>query len=212
MFKKNRRLLLQAVVSSLACMVFAGFIHYEFPVRWVALLGLLVPAFIFSSNLSSPGDLKKITGEAIHRGRTWLYLLVGSLMGVLVALLYRRYLDISLLPGSFFFFTLVAALIGSTEELVFRGFIQEYVRPVNGLLSVVFSSLAHTGYKCSLFLSPAVPSTVDVWFLAYWTFIVGILFSALRHFSRSVWPSVAAHALFDILVYAEYAKAPWWVW
>ncbi len=178
----------------------------------MALLALLVPAFIFSRNLRSTGDLKNITGEAVHTGKTWLYLLVGAVMGVLCALLYRRYLDISLLPGSFFFFTLVAALIGSTEELVFRGFIQEYVRPANGLLSVVFSSLAHTGYKCCLFLSPAVALTVDVWFLAYWTFIVGILFSAIRHFSRSVWPSVAAHALFDILVYAEYARAPWWVW
>lgn len=203
---------MQAVLSSLACMIFAWFIHFEFPVRWVALLALWVPAFIFSRNLRSTGDLKNITGEAIHKGKTWLHLLFGSVAGVLVALLYRWYLDISLLPGAFFFFTLVAALIGSTEELVFRGFIQETVRPANGLLSVVFSSLAHTGYKCCLFLSPAVASTVDVWFLAYWTFIVGILFSAIRHFSRSVWPSVAAHALFDMLVYAEYTRAPWWVW
>lgn len=212
MLQKHRRLLVQAGLSSLACMVFAWFIQDGFPVRWVALGALLVPAFIFSRNLRSPGDLKKITGEAVHARKTWLYLLVGSVMGVLFALLYRWHLDISLLPRSFFLFPLVAALIGSTEELVYRGFIQEYVRPANGLLSVVFSSLAHTGYKCCLFLSPAVISTVDVWFLAFWTFVVGILFSLLRHFSRSVWPSVAAHALFDIIVYAEYAQAPWWVW
>jgi hypothetical protein len=34
----------------------------------------------------------------------------------------------------------------------------------------------------------------------------------MRHFSGSVLPAVTAHVLFDILVYGDWAQAPWWVW
>jgi membrane protease YdiL (CAAX protease family) len=98
------------------------------------------------------------------------------------------------------------------EELVFRGFLQEYIRSINGPFSVLFSTISHTGYKCCLFLSPVVTTNIDVGFLALWTFIIGILFGTIRHLSKSLLPSLSAHALFDILVYAEFATAPWWVW
>ncbi len=169
-------------------------------------------AVIISSNIRSCTDLKKITGEIIPDRTTILYTIAGISAGLILAIVYRWYLDISLLPGSFHSFVVVAALIGSMEELVFRGFLQVHVRSINGPFSVLFSTLAHTGYKCCLFLSPSLMPQIDITFLALWTFGAGLFFGAIRHLSDSILPSLAAHALFDILVYAEFTNAPWWVW
>jgi membrane protease YdiL (CAAX protease family) len=129
-----------------------------------------------------------------------------------LAVCYRLYLDISLFPKSFHLFVIVAAIIGCMEELVFRGFLQEYVKSINGPFSILFSTLSHTGYKCCLFLSPVITADIDIGKLAVYTFIAGILFGTMRHLSKSILPSLFAHALFDILVYAEFVTAPWWVW
>jgi membrane protease YdiL (CAAX protease family) len=57
-----------------------------------------------------------------------------------------------------------------------------------------------------------MPADINVGFLALWTFGVGLLFGTVRHLSKSLLPSLTAHVLFDILVYAEFTTAPWWVW
>jgi membrane protease YdiL (CAAX protease family) len=165
-------------------------------------------AFIISRNLRSLSDLKRIINEYISFKITLLYLIFGFAAGVLFAVICRWHLDISLLPKSLHFFVIVAALIGCIEELVFRGFLQQYVISINGPFSVLFSTLSHTGYKCCLFLSPMIAANIDVGFLALWTFIAGILFGTIRHLSKSLLPSLTAHILFDILVYAEFVSAP----
>jgi membrane protease YdiL (CAAX protease family) len=98
------------------------------------------------------------------------------------------------------------------EELVFRGFIQDYVKGINAPFSILFSTISHTAYKCCLFLSPMVTADINIGFLAIWTLIAGIMFGTIRHLSKSILPSLIVHALFDILFYAEFVIAPWWVW
>ena len=44
------------------------------------------------------------------------------------------------------------------------------------------------------------------------TFTVGALFGLSRELSRSIYPAVAAHAAFDLMVHGAAAQAPWWVW
>jgi membrane protease YdiL (CAAX protease family) len=210
---RNRLILLsEAIVCSLGLMVFSFFIHYKFPARLLSFAALLMSAFIISRNLRSFSDLKRIINVYSSFKITFLYLIFGFAAGILFAVIYRWHMDISLFPKSLHLFVIVAALIGCVEELVFRGFIQEYVRSINGPFSVLFSTLSHTGYKCCLFLSPLITANIDVGFLAIWTFIAGLLFGTIRHLSKSLLPSLTAHILFDILVYAEFISAPWWVW
>ena len=209
---KRLNILSEAILCSLGLMVFSFFIQYEFPVRLLSFAALLISAFIISRNLRSLSDLKKITGESISIKITLLFLVFGIASGIMLAVIYRRHLDLSLFPGSIHFFVITAAFIGCTEELVFRGFIQEYVRKINGPFSIIFSTLSHTGYKCCLFLSPAITTDINIGFLTLWTFLAGILFGTIRHLSRNLLPSMSAHALFDVLVYAEFVNAPWWVW
>ena len=169
-------------------------------------------ASVFSRNLKSGSDLKRIIGESVYPEIMVLYSFAGVLFGIMLAILYRSHLDISLFPNSLHLFCFVAALIGCTEELVFRGFIQDYVKSINPLFSILFSTLSHTGYKCCLFLSPVVSADINIEFLAFWTIIAGILIGTIKHFSKNLLPSLITHSLFDILVYAENVAAPWWVW
>jgi len=205
-------ILYEAILFSLGLMVFSFFIHYKLPVRLLSFAALLLVAVIISRNIRSLSDLKRITGEFISPFITLLLLISGIALGIVLTLLYRWHLDLSLLPKTFHLFVITAALIGCMEELVFRGFLQEYVKSINGPFSVLFSTLSHTGYKCCLFLSPEITADINVGFLALWTLLAGILSGTIRHVSNSLLPSLIAHALFDILVYAEFVSAPWWVW
>lgn len=209
---KRLFVLSEAILCSLGLMVFSFFIQYKFPVRLLSFTALLISAFIISRNLRSLSDLKKITGESISIKITLLFLVFGIALGMMLAVIYRRHLDLSLFPGSVHLFVITAAFIGCTEELVFRGFIQESVKKINGPFSIIFSTLSHTGYKCCLFLPPVITTDINIGFLTLWTFLAGILFGTIRHQSRSLLPSLSAHALFDVLVYAEFVNAPWWVW
>jgi membrane protease YdiL (CAAX protease family) len=201
-----------AILCSLGLMIFSYFIHSQFPFILVSYGALVIVAFLMAKQLKSMADLKKITGEFSFSPMSLLFISTGMVIGIGMAVMYRWHLDASLFPGPLLPFALVAALIGSMEELVFRGFIQEQVRNVNGLFSILFSAFSHTGYKCCLFMAPVIASGLDIGFLAVWTFGAGVLSGTLRHFSKSVWPSVIAHALFDILVYGEFSHPPWWVW
>jgi membrane protease YdiL (CAAX protease family) len=210
-FKKDTQLS-GAILCSLGLMIFSYFIQTKFPVNLVSFGALITVAFVIAKHLKYLADLKKTTGEFSFSPKALLFISAGIGIGIGMAVLYRWHLNVPLFPGSLLPFALVAALIGSMEELVFRGFIQEQVRKVNGLFSILFSAFSHTGYKCCLFLAPVISSCMDIGFLASWTFVAGILIGTLRHFSKSIWPSLVAHALFDILVYGESVHPPWWVW
>jgi membrane protease YdiL (CAAX protease family) len=210
--KSKNIFLTEAIICSASLIVFSYFIHFELPVRLISLIALIIPAWIFTRNLQSFSDLSKIVSGPSSRKLTVIYLISGTLLGFLLAMMYRWHLEISLIPKSLAIFALVAALIGSMEELVFRGVIQDYVKKTSVPFSIIFSSLSHTAYKVCIFLVPVAAADFNIGFLAFWTFIVGIISGTIRQLSNSLIPSLIAHALFDIMVYGEYVNAPWWVW
>jgi membrane protease YdiL (CAAX protease family) len=211
-FNKKYTILAEASLCSFALMVFSLFIHSEFPLKLVSLSALVLGAYLLSRQLQTLPYLWSKTGESVTLMVSFLFSLTGIVTGILLAMLYRWHLGISFFPESIHWFVIIAALIGAIEELIFRGFLQEQVKSINGPFSVLFSTLSHTGYKCCLFLTPAAAAGIDISNLAFWTFLFGLLFGTIKHLSKSILPSLIAHALFDILVYAEFIKAPWWVW
>jgi membrane protease YdiL (CAAX protease family) len=207
--KKKITLVSEAILCCFGFLMFSYFIHFEFPVRVLSFTGLAISAFIISRNLISAEQL----GWKFKSGlRTLSYIISGILMGILLAFFYRNYLGQELLPGSLHKFAIAAAIIGSTEELVFRGYLQKWLEPVNVPLSIAFSAMAHTGYKCLLFVSPPAGADINILFLFQWTFAIGLIFGITRYLTNSILPAMTAHALFDILVYGEFSAAPWWVW
>jgi membrane protease YdiL (CAAX protease family) len=211
-FSRQHSPLIKALVSSFALMGFAFFIPFDMPLKVMAFVAIIGTAALFSSELPSWSDVGKITGNIGNRLHFSLFMVLGIITGLSAVALYRWHLDINLFPRTLLPFGLVAALIGSTEELVYRGFIQGQVNNINKWFPAVFGAFSHTAYKCCLFLSPAIVHKPDILFLAECTFAAGILLGLIRQFSGSVWPAVAAHAIFDILVYGENLNPPFWVW
>jgi membrane protease YdiL (CAAX protease family) len=208
----KRTALVEAIAVSLGLIVFAFFIPARFPVILPAFIALLLPAWLIGRNFNSPADYRRFTGEDIKMRLLVSLLAAGIVSGILLGFFYRWYLDLPIFPASFRSFVFIAALIGLIEELIFRGYIQGSLKKFNPVLPVLFSTTAHTAYKCCLFLSPFVSTHTEIGFLAFWTFLVGLIFGAIRQLSGSILPSVAAHVIFDIIVYGELANAPWWVW
>jgi membrane protease YdiL (CAAX protease family) len=200
----------EVFICSLALMLFSFFIHFRFPLKIVSFAALLTAAFIIGKSTLSCPYQEILFGRRISYHLTE-NALIGLAIGIMLSLFYRWYLGISLFPASIHGFALIGAIIGLSEEIVFRGFIQGRVQNINGTFAIIFSALSHTGYKSCLFLSPALSNEVDVAFLAAWTFGVGVLLGIIRHFSGNIVAPAAGHVLFDLLVYAEFTSAPWCV-
>ena len=119
----------------------------------------------------------------------------------------------TLLPGAALQpFALAACGIGAAEEVLYRGWMQGRLRVLGRPAAVLIAAAAHTAYKTALFALPPSPVRVDFLSLVAFTFTVGALVGLSRELSRSIYPAVAAHVAFDLMVYGAAAQAPWWVW
>ena len=173
-------------------------------------IGLSFTVMVF--RLRTPADLGASFGfNKLEKGSP-LFLGIAILAGLLLGILYRQYLKLGLLPASLTFFALTASLIGGTEELVFRGFIQTKLRKVNIYIAIIFGALTHTGYKIVLFWSLQSGLEINFTGLIFWTILVGLLIGIIREASKSVVFAIIGHVAFDIIVYGDNIIAPWWIW
>lgn len=142
------------------------------------------------------------------------YLLIGSLVGLFFALVYRDYSKINLWPAKLNYFAIVAPLVGATEELIFRGFLQKRVRQIGIASSIIIASLFHTVYKSVFFFSRHSYGEINLFYLIKWTLIVGIIFGILKEFAKNSLPPICGHAIFDLVAYGDrpMSMAPWWIW
>ena len=192
-------------------LLFAGFIHYSWPMRVMALTGLLIAAAAIAWAIRNGALLDAFGLRITNRGRLyWLLpaMAVGSAAGILV----RNRFDLPLLPEYLTRLALVTPLIGAAEELIFRGFLQGYLRPIGRFFSIIYATAAHSCYKILVILSLSAPLQFDFLFLIFWTFAGGLVFGVLRDMSKNALPPVLAHALFDLLLYGGMDISPAWVW
>ena len=206
------RALAEGGSAAVGLCAFALFAHRLGPLRVVSFVGLggAACAIILSlRRAESPLDFIGLRRWSLGVG-AWAA--VGAILGLALGVACRVGYGRSALPASMAPFVLVAVLIGTTEELVYRGCIQGMVRPWGGTAAVLFAAWAHTAYKTTLFLLPSTDAPVNFLFLALATAAVGIVLGGLRELSRSVLPPILLHAVFDIIVYGDRLEAPWWVW
>jgi membrane protease YdiL (CAAX protease family) len=75
---------------------------------------------------------------------------------------------------------------------------------------------SHAAYKTALFVFPpdgiARQSPGALLFIASVTFGFGAVLGLMRVRQGTIAAPMAFHVLFDLLVYGQYASAPWWVW
>jgi membrane protease YdiL (CAAX protease family) len=209
---RRRPPLAEAAALCLGMILFGLFSHQGLPWITVGAAGLLAAAFCIQRSILSMRDIPPLFGLSGSR-KALILSLGGCAVGVGLGAYYRFSFEMPLLPGPALQpFALAACAIGAAEELVYRGWMQGRLRVLGWPAAVLVSAAAHTAYKTALFALP--PSPVNVYFpsLIVLTFIVGALFGLSRELSRSIYPAVAAHVAFDLMVYGAAAQAPWWVW
>ncbi len=189
--------------------LFSYFVGATGFLKILAFVGILLSTILIVIECSSIAELQQ---KFLLVKSKRIYVLLGILTGIAVGGIYRNSLGISFIPKSFSIFVFVAAAIGASEELIFRGYVQRKLSEFNSWGAVVGGALSHTIYKVLLFVNPFVVQSIDIWFLLSWTFAVGIVFGILTKFSKSIWPALLAHMIFDVLVYGQLLSAPWWLW
>lgn len=211
--KKNQSLRSLGNVSLVVTVVviFALFIHQAWPARAIALGGLLAAALIMGFTRGHTSFVH-VLGLGRPGRRILLFCVAGFILGSALAMFTRKHFNLNLLPATLTLVALIAPLTGAVEELLFRGYIQGSLNPLNRIFALVYAALTHTAYKLLVIYSLGRPMEFDFLFLAQWTLLGGLAFGGLRLLSRSVYPPVFAHAAFDILVYGGSVTLPFWVW
>jgi len=204
--------LAETLICVIGIIIFAVFSHQNILPFILSFTGLLIAGIIINRNISTIRDFKILFGFNKISGGTFIYLFIAVVFGVLIAVVYRNHQHNFVLPDRLTYFAIIAMLIGSTEELVFRGFVQSHTRHINVIFSVIFATLAHTAYKCSFFIAHQSGYEMDIMFLMKWTILGGIVFGILKEYSNNIVPPLAGHAVFDLLVYGDSITVPWWIW
>jgi len=107
---------------------------------------------------------------------------------------------------------MIAPIIGSTEELIFRGYLQKQLRQIGPVTSIVFASLFHSLYKLVFFFPRESPFEINFLSLVKCTFFVGILFGMIKEYAKNSLAPVCGHAVFNLVVYGDNSIIPWWIW
>jgi membrane protease YdiL (CAAX protease family) len=202
----------EAAVAGGGMVLFALFAHsLSVPFAFSAAGLTLTAAALVRGVVRSRSPLI-LFGLAPVARKTVFYSALGAALGVTLGVLYRWHIGAPPLPEAFKGFALVAAVIGSAEEILYRGYVQGRVGRLGAVGAVACAALLHTAYKSALFALPGEAVTIDFAFIVAAPFVGGLVFGALRQLSGNVLAPLAAHAAFDLIVYAELTKAPWWVW
>jgi membrane protease YdiL (CAAX protease family) len=198
--------------------IFGLCIHSSFPYKLISLSGLVFLCFIIAfrllkNNHKSVPFLITFFGIKPFTGKALVYTILCLMGGLILGMALRAWKKAPLIPGTVTFFAIgIAPLIGMSEELLFRGYIQNRLYEINGLPAVILAALSHTIYKCSLMVLPPLFNGAKIPYFALWTFTGGLLFGILSKKSNTVYPALAGHAVFDIVVYGASETAPWWGW
>lgn len=197
-----------ASIVTLCTWLFAYFIHSHPIIGGVA---LFLTAIVIAFYIPGIRELLSVTGLLVfNRKVAWYCVLVIS-VGIALGI----YLNITehqpMVTLSLKITAITVALVGITEELLFRGFIQGMLSRYSTLLAIVGSTASHTIYKVIVIGSFPVNLGFNLFYLALFTFLVGLLAAWARHASKSILPTSLGHGFFDIVVYGSMA-VPVWVW
>jgi len=189
--------------------LFALFVHSQV---LLAALGFAATAAAVARCAWTEDAPSAVFGLRLRSRRATILTALGVPIGLALGVIYRDQYGLPLFPAALTGFVVPAVLIGGTEELLYRGYVQGRVRRLGVVGAVAFAAAGHTAYKTLLFALPPEPMAVTFWVVALVTFLGGVGFGVLRELSGGVYAPLLAHACFDIIVYGDKAHAPWWVW
>ena len=193
-------------------LIFTGLLQAKSPWYYLSFIGVLISVAVIVNEIRTVNDFVVLLGLKRFSGNAWYFFCVSILFGVFWGIIFRDYLDIRLLPVKIIWFALPAMAIGSVEELIFRGYIQQKLRNVGTVVSIVGGSAMHTFYKCFIFIVLPPIHPTDFFWLSIWTFCIGCVLGVLKEYSANTQVPIAGHATFDLIVYGDGMVDSWWVW
>lgn len=200
------------VLISLSLVTFSLTVHLPFPFVLIAFVALVSVAWIVTMHQDILDRIGKEFQRDFTSGQMLLFNLIGLEFGILVAFYYRYSYSLSLFPHSVNWFFIAAIMIAVLEEVLFRGFLQSMVETKNHKSAAFAAAFVHAAYKSAIFLPLSDVHGANIPSLFFWSFIAFAGLGFLKQFSKSIAPPIIAHVIFDVIVYAEFAQAPWWVW
>jgi membrane protease YdiL (CAAX protease family) len=196
---------IKPTIVCLAMGLFSFFIHHPFPLRLLSFAAITYAAMVIAKDRNLFDTV--IGQRSIHLKSGWI--IIAAIASYLTAREFRHDADLPIHFLKLTSFVGVAILIGTMEELLFRGWmLSQFKRSI--WIGVLITSIAHASYKSLLFFSPYLEYSLDPLYLFIITFKAGLFLGLSRVLSASIWPAIIAHALFDILIYGD-QSAPWWV-
>lgn len=187
---------------------FAFFLQYPFPEKFISISGLLAGSIILGTD-------SELFSHVLGRPKNRIVFIISMILcislGIIIAIILRHDNQLSLFPKTFTFFAILAIMIGATEELIFRGWLQSVMTVIFKKNSIILSSLVHSIFKTLIFVSPVVRYQIDIQQLFIYTLLGGLILGFSRLWSGSIWPALTAHVLFDFIVYGDVSTWPWWV-
>lgn len=193
-------------------LLFSWCIHADLPLQGLSFAALGAIAWMASNH---PVLLRETIGGLFTdftKRQLVVFHLLGLASGILAAFYFRYSASLSLFPRSVQWFVLVAISVAVVEELFFRGLLQSLVQEVSHRLAAPLPALIHAGYKAMIFVPMVNRHETQLLSLFCWSFLAFLGLGYLKQVSKSLVPPVVAHLVFDVLVYAGYTQAPWWVW
>ncbi len=211
-FQTKSKAFLSALLVIGGICIFGIFIHADSWQRIISFAGLAFAAIVISLSVRDVKSLLDVLGIFPITRKVVYYSFAGIVFGMLLGLVYNFIKADYMLPVSLTRFALIAPLIGITEELVFRGFVQTRFSSTGVLASILLAASGHTLYKYLVITT--VPAELNTYIpsLVILTFLAGVVFGIMREGSRSIIPPAIAHGLFDIVVYGGLSLAPVWIW
>jgi membrane protease YdiL (CAAX protease family) len=202
----------EAAAAGAGMVLFAVFAHSRSAAFALSAAGLTLTAAALVRAVAGSRSPLPLFGLAPVTRRAIIYAPVGALLGLALGLWYRLHIGAPALPEAFKGFALAAAFIGGAEEVLYRGYVQGRLGRLGPVGAALCAAILHTAYKTALFALPGEAAAIDFPFIIAATLVGGLAFGAMRELSGSVLAPLAAHAAFDLVVYAELTEAPWWVW
>jgi membrane protease YdiL (CAAX protease family) len=212
-FNKTRLfIILEVFLALLGLGVFAWFIHGEKYLFIIAVGSLLLAGMIISFSVLHSEGIYLITGSDWLNKRAIIFSLFGFITGIGLAGLYRIRIGLSFFPVTLTTVAIISPLIGITEELIFRGYIQGRMKVFGIFISIFVAAAGHALYKYLVLKSLQMDIGTDFVWMILVTFTMGLILGAAREYSGSVMPAVVWHATFDIIFYGDFQNIPVWVW
>lgn len=203
--------LVELLLLSVLLVVFSWFIHDQWPMRLISFFALLAISWIISDHYQFLKDLGYQLRHDLLSKKMVIFNLIGLQLGIAIALYFRYSSQMNLLPQSSNWFLVTGLSIAVAEECLFRGIVQSTAEKMHYGTAPLVAALIHSTYKVMIFI-PLGSSNPNINSLFVGSFIAFVGLGYLKQFARSIVPAIIAHVAFDIIVYAEYTHAPWWVW